>query len=71
MSVWKWSPLVVVGLFAPPLSATTAIGAGAGRLTRHKTAGKLGEQMSATALADDADLFVLSRARPPTKSSLL
>jgi arylsulfatase len=42
----------VVGLFAPPLLAATAIGAamgaGAGRLLHHRTASKLEEQAGAT-----------------------
>src|SRR6188768_4312038 len=42
----------VVGLFAPPLLAATAvgaaIGAGAGKLLHHRTANKLQEQAGAT-----------------------
>ena len=42
---------LAVGLFAPPLLATTAVGAalgaGAGKLLHHKTSEKLGEQAGA------------------------
>jgi arylsulfatase len=52
----------VVGLFAPPLLATTAvgaaIGAGAGKLLRHRTAGKLEEQAGATIPVGGAGLIV-------------
>jgi uncharacterized membrane protein len=51
-----------VGLFAPPLLATTAIGAaigaGTGALLHHKTAEKLGEQVGATIPIGGAGLIV-------------
>jgi uncharacterized membrane protein len=51
-----------VGLFAPPLLATTAIGAaigaGTGALLHHKTAKKLGEQVGATIPIGGAGLIV-------------
>jgi uncharacterized membrane protein len=52
----------VVGLFAPPLLAATAIGAvigaGAGRLLHHRTAEKLEEQAGATIPIGGAGLIV-------------
>jgi uncharacterized membrane protein len=52
----------VVGLFAPPLLAATAvgaiIGAGAGKLAHHKTAAKLEEQAGATIPIGGAGLIV-------------
>ncbi len=52
----------VVGLFAPPLLAATAvgaaIGAGAGKLLHRKTAGKLEEQAGATIPVGGAGLIV-------------
>ncbi|MFI6844345.1 hypothetical protein OG535_38210 [Kitasatospora sp. NBC_00085] len=52
----------VVGLFAPPLLAATAvgavIGAGAGKLVHHKTAAKLEEQVGATIPLGGAGLIV-------------
>lgn len=51
-----------VGLFAPPLLAATAIGAalgaGAGRLLHHRTAGKLEEQAGATIPVGGAGLIL-------------
>jgi len=51
-----------VGLFAPPLLAATAIGAalgaGAGGLLHHKTAGKIGEQAGETIPIGGAGLIV-------------
>lgn len=51
-----------VGLFAPPLLAATAvgavIGAGAGRVLHHRTAGKLEEQAGATIPLGGAGLIV-------------
>jgi arylsulfatase len=53
---------LAVGLFAPPLLATTAIGAaigaGAGALLHHKTTEKLGEQAGATIPLGGAGLIV-------------
>ena len=53
---------LVVGLFAPPLLAATAIGAalgaGAGGLLHHKTVDKLGEQVGATIPVGGAGLIV-------------
>lgn len=52
----------VVGLFAPPLLAATAvgalIGAGAGKLAHHKTAAKLEEQAGTTIPIGGAGLIV-------------
>ena len=52
----------VVGLFAPPLLAATAIGAvigaGAGKLLHHKTANKLEEEAGATIPIGGAGLIV-------------
>ncbi|MET9611920.1 hypothetical protein [Kitasatospora indigofera] len=52
----------VVGLFAPPLLAATAvgaaIGAGAGKLLSHKTSAKLGEQAGTTIPLGGAGLVV-------------
>ena len=52
----------VVGLFAPPLLAATAIGAamgaGVGKLLHHKTASKLEEQAGATIPIGGAGLIV-------------
>jgi uncharacterized membrane protein len=54
---------LAVGLFAPPLLATTAIGAalgaGAGKLLHHKTSEKLGEQAAATIPLGGAGLIVV------------
>jgi arylsulfatase len=51
-----------VGLFAPPLLAATAIGAalgaGAGKLLHHKTAGKLEEQAGQTIPVGGAGLIL-------------
>ena len=53
---------LAVGLVAPPLLATTAIGAalgaGAGKLLHHKTADKLGEQAGETIPLGGAGLIV-------------
>jgi len=53
---------LVVGLFAPPLFAATAIGAvigaGAGKLLHHRTAEKLEEQAGATIPIGGAGLIV-------------
>jgi arylsulfatase len=53
---------LVVGLFAPPLLAATAVGAAmgaaAGRLLHHKTAAKLEEQAGATIPLGGAGLVV-------------
>jgi arylsulfatase len=53
---------LVVGLFAPPLLAATAVGAAmgaaAGRLLHHQTAGKLEEQAGATIPLGGAGLVV-------------
>ena len=52
----------VVGLFAPPLLAATAVGAvlgaGAGKLVHHRTAAKLQEQVGATIPLGGAGLIV-------------
>ncbi len=54
---------LAVGLFAPPLLATTAIGAalgaGAGKLLHHKTSEKLGEQAGETIPLGGAGLIVV------------
>ena len=54
---------LAVGLFAPPLLATTAIGAavgaGAGRVLHHKSAEKLEEQAGATIPIGGAGLIVV------------
>jgi uncharacterized membrane protein len=47
-----------VGLFAPPLLAATAVGAGAGKLLHRKTASKLEEQAGATIPLGGAGLIV-------------
>jgi arylsulfatase len=54
---------LAIGLAAPPLLATTAIGAalgaGAGKLLHHKTADKLGEQAGETIPIGGAGLIVV------------
>ena len=54
---------LAIGLAAPPLLATTAIGAalgaGAGKLLHHKTADKLGEQAGETIPLGGAGLIVV------------
>ena len=54
---------LAIGLAAPPLLATTAIGAalgaGAGKLLHHKTADKIGEQAGETIPLGGAGLIVV------------
>ena len=63
-----------VGLFAPPLLATTAVGAalgaGAGKLLHHKTADKIGEQAGETIPLGGAgpDRRLLAAPRPRRSS---
>jgi uncharacterized membrane protein len=60
-----------VGLFAPPLLAATAVGAamgaGAGKLLHHKTAGKIGEQAGTTIPLGGAGLIVAYSHEEATK----
>lgn len=61
----------VVGLFAPPLLAATAVGAalgaGAGKLLGHKIAGKLEEQAGSTIPVGGAGLIVAYPRSAATK----
>lgn len=61
--VWEGAAgLRAVGLFAPPLLAATAVGAamgaGAGKLLHHRTAGRIEEQAGATIPLGGAGLIV-------------